>query len=1121
MQLSDVSIRRPVFASVLSLLLLVAGLAALSGLPVREYPAVDPPVISVGTVYRGASNEVVENRVTEILEQAVAGIEGIRQITSNSRNERSNISIEFDVGRDPDAAAADVRDRVSRTLGRLPDGVDTPVIARVDANAQAMMWISVYNPTISSLELSDYLRRNIVDRLSTVPGVANVTLGGERRYAMRIYLNRGAMAARGITAQDIEAAIRRQNVELPGGRLTSSQREMTVKTESRLANREEFGAIVVANRNSYQVRLREVARLEVGAEDDRFEFYADGKLAFGLGIVRQSTANTLTVADGVLQEIKALNGGRPFEGSVVERSAWQSLQYTLGYSPALTGAFPFVSLVPYTDRPVDESSFRPSSFPQGTELKVLFNEATFINASIRGVLITLAEGVGLVVLVILVFLRSWRSTLVATIAIPFSVIPTFMVLWAFGFSINVLTLLAIVLAIGIVVDDAIVEVENVHRRIEEGEEPVYASFLGAREIAFAVIATTITLMAVFIPMAFIPGQTGRLFREFAVTLAAAIGFSGLVARSLTPMLCSKLLVAEHGFIHRWTEPAFLGMNAVYRAMLKRALAAPLLVAFVAIGVALCAVRFGGLVKQEFVPTEDRSTIIIPIRGPEGTSLNYSRDRVREIERLVRPYEEQGLVQSMLSIVAPGFQRPAPVNEGLVILRLKPWSERTMTQQQLTQRLMGPVAGLPGARAFPSNPASLGQRGFGQPVQMILGGPDYQTLKAWRDQVIPRAQATGKFQNLDSDFQEAQPDVRVQIQRDRAADLGISVEVIGRTLELMFGEREVSTYIDRGSEYRVIVQAQTRDRASPTDLKNVFVRTQSGDLVPLSNVVSLTEIAGPQELRRFDRSRSITIQGSPAPGVALGEALATLENVVAEVLPPEVKIGYNGQSKEFKRSSSALFTTFAVALLVVFLVLAAQFESWIAPFVIMLTVPLAVTGGLGALYFNGMSLNIYSQIGLILLIGIMTKNGILIVEFTNQLKERGIPHDEAVLEASVMRLRPILMTSIATVMGAVPLALSYGAGAESRSAIGWVIVGGGTLATIMALFVVPAMYLVLGRYTAVRNAIGEKLDKMLAERPEGSGDGALAGHGHGKPAAARAGKPPEGPAPLSPGMHPAE
>lgn len=1041
MQLSDVSIQRPVFASVISLLLCVAGIAGLMSLPVREYPQIDPPVVSVSTAYKGASNEVIESRVTEVIERAVAGIEGITNINSFSQNDRSSITIEFDVNRDPDAAAADVRDRVGRVLSRLPTGVESPVIQRVDSNAQAIVWIGVTSTNLDALELTDFLRRFVVDRLATVPGVASVNIGGERRYAMRVMVDRAAMAARGVTVQDVESAIRRQNVDLPGGRLTSQQRELTVKTDSKLSNREDFANIVVATRNGYQVRLGEVAQVQVGAEDERFEFFASGQTAIGLGIIRQSTANTLQVAEGVAAELNLI---------------------------------------------------RPA-FPAGTTAEILYNEASFIRSSINGVLKTLAEGILLVIIVILVFLRDWRSTLVAGIAIPVSIIPTFGVLWIFGFSINVLTLLAIVLAIGIVVDDAIVEVENVHRRIEDGEPPLLASFIGAREIAFAVIATTITLISVFVPIAFMDGQTGRLFREFGVTLATSIFFSGVVARTLTPMMCSKLLTSNHGWIYHHTEPFFVGMSNVYKAMLRKALNAPLLVIALGAGISFAAVQLFFLVPKEFAPIEDRGTIIIPVTAPESASLSYTRDRMREVEALLKPYFESKVISSTLTIVAPGLQRPAPVNAGLLIVRLASWDERNVKQQALQQELLAKVQQIPGARIFPINPPSLGQRGFQQPIQFVIGGPDFTTLAAWRDIVLERANATGLFRNLDSDYTERQPDLRVQIDRARAGDLGVSVEAIGRSLELMFGEREVSTFLDRGIEYSVIMQARAENRIRPDDLKNVFVRTASGELSPLSNFVSLREIAGPQRLNRFDRLRSITIQGSLAPGVTLGQGIDALDKIAKEALPAEARIGYNGQSKEYKRATGSLYTTFGFALLVVFLVLAAQFESWIAPAVIMVTVPLALTGALAILLLTGQTLNVYSQIGMILLIGIMTKNGILIVEFTNQLREQGYALYDAVLEAAEMRLRPILMTSIATVFGAVPLAMSTGAGAEARATIGWVIIGGASLSTFMTLFLVPSVFLLVGNYTSPRSTIAEKLAEL--QNRFGGRKPKEDGHGH--------------------------
>jgi multidrug efflux pump len=1048
MQISDLFIRRPVLSIVVSLLLIVGGLGSLINMPVREYPSVDRPVVSVSTIYRGAANEVIENRLTEVIEGAVAGIEGISQITSQSQDERSSVTIEFDVSRSPEDAASDVRDAVSRVAGRLPDGVDQPVIRKVDDNASAIMWISVTSSTYDALELSDFLKRVYVDRLSTVEGVANVYLAGERRYAMRIWVDRPALAARGLTAQDLESAIKRQNVELPGGRLESSQREFTVKTDSRLSTPEQFEQVIVSNKSGYLVRLGEVARVEVGAEDTRFEFYESGKVATGIGIVRQSTANTLSVADNVRAELEQLK----------------------------------------------------SSLPPGTTAEVSYDESQFIRASIDGVLHTLLEGVALVILVILLFLRDWRSTIVAMVAIPVSIIAAVMVMNYFNASINVLTLLAIVLAIGIVVDDAIVEIENVHRRIEEGQPPLLASFDGAREIGFAVIATTATLMAVFVPLAFMTGNTGKLFREFAITLAACIFFSGVVARTLTPMMCSKLMVPAHGRIQRMTEPLFESMNNGYRWLLSRALRAPLIILAGGFVVSLMAYGFFQMLPKEFSPTEDRGAVIVRIDAPEGSSLDYTRARVKEVEQQILPYQEKGIVTSMTSQVAPGFARPSPVNSGIIIVRLAPWDKREMSQQKLVQELYTKVSNFPGARAFPISPPSLGQRGLNQQIQFVLGGPDYESLKAWRDIVIQKAQATGLFVNLDSDYKDTKPDVRVQIDRQRAADLGISVEDIGRTLELMFGETEISTFTSRGEEYSVIMRARAQDRATPNDLTNTFIRAGNGsnELVPLSSFVTLTEAASPQTLNRFDRMRAITIQSALRPGVSIGEGLTTLEQIVRTELPAEARIGYKGQSKDFRESSNAIYVTFGLALLVVFLVLAAQFESWINPFIIMLTVPLAVTGGLLALVLTGQSLNIYSQIGMILLIGLMTKNGILIVEFSNQLREQGYAVREAVIEASVMRLRPILMTSIAMIGGAVPLAWSTGAGSEARSAIGSVIVGGVTVSTLLTVLVVPAIYLLLGGYTKPATYVGEMLDKLRSQAGQGS-HGEAAGPAHEPPA----------------------
>ena len=1043
MVLSDVSIKRPVFATVISMMLVVLGLASYMKLPVREYPQIDKPIVSVVTVYKGASNEVVESRITEAVERAVSGIEGISRITSTSREERSQVVIEFRLSRNIDAAAADVRDRIGRILARLPDGADLPIINKVDSDSFPILWFSLNSEAMSPMQLTDYARRNLVDRLAIVPGVASINVGGERRYSMRVWLDRQALAARNLTADDVESAIKRQNVELPGGRLESVGREFTVKTDSRLRTASEFAAIVVAIRGGYPIRLGEVAKVEVGPEDERSEMRATGRTSIGLGIVRQSTANTLDVADGVKAELQNL----------------------------------------------------AVAFPEGLKYTIIYDEALFIRQSQYEVYHAFAIGMGLVIGVIFLFLRSVRATLIPSIAIPVSIIATFTVMSSFGFSINVLTLLAYVLAIGIVVDDAIVVLENIHRRIELGEPPLLAALNGARQIAFAVIATTLTLIAVFVPLSFMEGNTGRLFTEFGIALASAVMFSGLVALTLTPMLCSKLLTDHDGdgWLVRVSEPIFQAMNRGYRAILARSLQAPLLVlAFGFVAPLLLMYALFVTIPKEFAPIEDRGAVFVQVTAPEGASMDYTREHVVKIEELLKPYIEQGQAMAIMANIAPGFSRPAPVNTATISLRLKAWDERTKKQQQIHRELFAKVLAIPGVRATATNPASLGLRGIQVPIQYVIGGTNYETLRDWRDRMLERMRQDGRFLNPDSNHRENKPEMRIGIDRARAADLGVTVETIARTLETMFGSREVTNYVERGEEYKVLLQARAEDRAKPRDLTNIFVRSATTQqLIPLSNLVFFSEQAGPQDLTRVDRLRSITLTATPGPGFTLAEALDVMDQYAKELLPPEVRISYEGQSREFKESSASLYVTFSLALLVVFLVLAAQFESWIHPLIIMLAVPLAITGGLLALWLANITLNVYSQIGMILLVGLMAKNGILIVEFSNQLRDEGRSIHDAVLEASVTRLRPILMTSIATICGAVPLAVAAGAGAESREAIGWVIIGGVSVATAMTLVVIPCLYLLLAHYTKPINTIAKKLSEMQdAQRNKPPG-----AHGH--------------------------
>jgi multidrug efflux pump len=1036
MVLSDVSIKRPVFATVISLLLTVLGIFALLRMPIREYPAIDPPIIQITTTYRGASAPVVDSQITEILEGAVAGIEGIKVMSSQSRDERSQITMEFLLSRNVDSAANDVRDRVARALARLPEQADTPVVAKVDGDSRPILWIALASDRLTPLDLTDIARRRIVDRLAIVEGVAQVIISGERRFAMRVWIDRQALAARNLTVQDVEDAIRRENVELPGGRIESTQRELTVRTDSRMSRPEQFREIVVTRAaTGAQVLLGEVARIEIGPEDNRGAYRINGRPAIGLGILRQSTANTLSVANGVKAEMERI---------------------------------------------------RPT-LPEGIDVLTGYDESLFISQSIYEVEHALMIALALVVGVIFLFLRSVRATIIPAVAIPVSIIASFIATAALGFSVNVLTLLGLVLAIGLVVDDAIVVLENIHRRIEEGEDPLLASLLGAREIAFAVIATTLVLVAVFVPLSFMGGNTGRLFTEFGLALAASVLFSGLIALTLTPMMCSKLLKPHEGesWLIRTTEPFFLALNGSLRWTLDRALRAPLLVLGGSALLSAFAVVLYAALPKEFAPTEDRGVVIIPTTGPEGASFGYTMEHVMQIERLLQRYVENGEAVAVFATVG-GFQRPAVGNVANIFIRLAPWAERSRKQQQIAAEVFPQIAQIPGVRGFALNPPSLGARGFQPPVQFVIGGPDYDTLINWRDRFLARARENPRLLNLDHNFKETKPEVRVEIDRRKAADLGVSIAAVGRTIETMMGSREVTTYVVGGQEYKVLLQAPEDQRISPYDLQNVFVRTASGGLVPLSNIVTMSERARAQTLSREDRVRAITITASLAPGYSLGDALAYMDGVAREVLPGDARISYRGQSLEFRESSGALYLTFAMALLVVFLVLAAQFESFIHPFIILLSTPLAITGGLLALWWTGSSLNVFSQIGMILLIGLMAKNGILVVEFANQLRDRGMSVRDAVLEASVVRLRPILMTSIATVLGAVPLAMATGAGAESRQALGVVIVGGITLSTFVTLYAVPALYLLLAPYTKPIGAIAAKLAALETTRGKGHG-----------------------------------
>ncbi|MGH6899358.1 MAG: efflux RND transporter permease subunit [Geminicoccaceae bacterium] len=1026
--ISDFCIKRPVFATVLSLLIIVLGVASLLRLPIRELPDVDSAVVSVSTTYTGAAPEIVDTDITEVIEAAVAGVAGVKNIRSTSRRGRGWTAIEFEPGRNIDEAANDVRDAVARVRADLPDEVDEPQITKSDDDDDPVIRIGITSERMSPAEITDYVERFVVDRLSTLEGVSQVEIFGERRYAIRIWLDRRAMAARQLTVDDVEEALRRNNVELPAGELKSTTRQFTVRAQSRLAEVEQFENIVIEQIDGYPVRLADIAGIERGVEDDETIVRSDGREAIGLGVQRQSQANTIAISNRVREQLELMR----------------------------------------------------STLPQGMEITISSNDAVFIEESIQEVVRALGIAVVLVVLVIFAFLASARATAVPAVTIPVAVIGAFIGIYAFGFSINVLTLLALILAIGIVVDDAIVVLENIQRRIELDESPLIAGVLGTRQVTFAVIATSLTLIAVFVPLSFLEGQVGRLFTEFGFVLAAAVAISTLVALTLCPALCTKLLKGsqQRGAAARLLERGLRAATRGYRALLEGCLDAPLLVLLVALVVGAGSFVLYRDLPQELVPSEDRGVFFIPITAPQGATVGYTDPQVREVEAIVRPLVDRGEADRIFAIVG----RRGQGHRAFVVARLVDWTERTRDQQDIVQSLVPELSALSGVRAFPVSPAGLNLRGSTAPLRVVVGGPDYESIKGWSDAIVRRAEQNPGLLNLETDFEVNQPQLDVLIDRPKADDLGIGVETIGRTLQTMLASREITTYVDRGREYPVIVQARAEDRRTPTDLANIFVRSGNGDaLVPLAALVRLEEGAAAPELRRYDRLPSITISAALADGYDLGSAIRFMQEIAAETLPPEAKLGFSGQSKEFLETSGGVAVTFALALLIVFLVLAAQFESFIHPLIIMLTVPLGLTGALLSLWLTGNSLNIYSQVGIILLIGLMAKNGILIVEFANQLRDQGRTIRDAVLEASAVRLRPIVMTVVSTILGAVPLVVSSGAGAESRAAIGIVVIGGLALASLLTLFVTPVLYHLLAPFTRPVNAIEKELNRELGER----------------------------------------
>ncbi len=1034
MILSDLSVTRPVLASVVALLLVIFGLVAFSQLPLREYPDIDPPVVSIETRYPGAAASVIDTQITERIEEAVAGVEGIEFIESESRDGISRITVRFNLRRDVDAAANDIRDRVARVLRRLPDEADPPEVRRVDANADVIVWWNLVGTDYSIPELTDYAERFLSDRFSVIDGVAQIRIGGAQSYAMRVWLDRQALAARNLTVADVEQALRSENIELPAGSIESQTRQFTVRVARQFNAADEFARLVLfRGDDGYLVRLGDVARVERCTVEDRTLFRGNGEPMIGLGVIRQSTANTLEVARAVRAEVERLN----------------------------------------------------PNLPGGMELIASFDSSVFVEGAVREVYRTLFIAIGLVVLTIFLFLGSVRAIVVPAVAVPVALVSTFIALAIFGFTINLLTLLALVLAIGLVVDDGIIVVENVRRRMDEyGESALVAAFRGTRQVAFAIISTTLVLISVFVPIALLRGDIGRLFSEFALTMAAAVAFSSFVALTVSAMLASRVLRPrdQDNRLVMAIDAGIDRMRRIYQRLLRQVIRWRWAALGGIIGLFVLAGTLFTLIPEEYAPTEDRGAFFVLVNGPEGASFSFMEEYMDEIEQRLMPLVDDGEITRLLVRAPRDFGNLSVFNTGIVIIVLDDWSRRRPGREIMAD-VRGRLADLSGVRTSVAMRQGFGG-GFRNPVQFVIGGAgSYEELAEWRDLLLAAIErANPGLSGIDWDYKETQPQLEVSIDYNRAAELGVTVGTIGRTLETMLGSRRVTTYIDDGQEYDVIVEGERDAQRSPAALENLYVRSErSNRLIPLSNLVTLTDFADSTSLNRYNRVRSITLQASLDDGLSLGEALNFLETLARAELPETVVIDYRGQSRDFMTAGASVAFVFVLGLIVVFLVLAAQFENWIHPLVIMFGVPLAVGGGLLGLWLTGSTLNIYSQIGLVMLIGLAAKNGILIVEFVNQLRDDGTAFDQAIVEGATIRLRPIIMTGITTAAGALPLILSSGAGAETRQVIGIVVLFGVSVSTILTLFVIPVLYSLMARKTGSPQRVRRALDAQLEVR----------------------------------------
>jgi multidrug efflux pump len=1037
MKISETSIRRPVLASMLSAALVLFGVIGYTRLAVRELPDIDPPIISVTTVLPGANAQVVETAVTDVLEEELSTIQGIRTLSSTSSEETSNIGLEFTLDRPVDVAAQDVRDKVSRVRGRLPVDVLEPVIAKQSADAQPFYWLALSSDNYDLMQLSDVADRLVKARLQSLPGVGSAAIFGERRYSMRVWVDPQALSARGLTVQDVEGAIVSRNVEIPAGRIESTRREFSVRSLGELKTPQEFGELVVASQGTQLVKLKDVARVELGPEDDRSIFRWKGTPSVAIGVVRQSKANLIDVAKRIRAELPAI-------------------QQTL---------------------------------PTGVKLESAFDGSQFVTHSINDARLTLLIAAILVVLIIFVFLRNVTATIIPGLAIPASIIATFAIMYFLGFSINNFTLLALTIAIGIVVDDAIIVLENAFRHQEElHESPEEAAVNGTNEIGFAVIATTIALVAVFSPLAFLTGTAGRLLSEFGVAVAGAVVISGFVALTLTPMLCAKILRMqhEHGPIFQIFERGFNALAERYASLLRKALDHRYWVFWGTIGVVAATVLLFFVypptrLQRELIPEDDRGFFLVVVRGPEGASLPYTDGYVRKVEQIIGHTPD---VNGYFTIVG-GFA--GGVNSAFVGVILKDWGERHTRVDQMIGGLFPQLMGIAGVFAFPYAPGAIG---FSQPIQYVVQNPDFAKLTALMGPFVGRVSQIKGLANVQTDLFVNKPELRVTFDRDRAEDLGVPVRDVASALQTFLGGRRVSTFTRNDKLYYVMVRLDPKDRATPSDMRGIYLRGKNGQLVQLDALANVKEGVGARQINHFNRVPSFTLSASLMPGLAQGEALDSIDAVAKQVLPPGTTTALAGESREYKESGSAIYFAFVIALIVVFMVLASQFESLLHPVTVLTAVPLAVAGALVTLKFaaiihrSGATLNLYSQIGMILLIGLVAKNSILLVEYANQLREKGLDTVAALLEAGRIRFRPILMTSVATIMGAVPVAWGIGAGSAARKPLGYAIVGGVFFSTALTLFVVPAAYLV---FDGLRGRVRARRGVLVPLPKESEGD----------------------------------